>query len=103
EKGLKKAAAEHARPTRGFDRADLPSEDKIMRWVLIVAVFALAGCSSVSSVPTHLQTEKTAIQASGGSFSVTDSGNYTLSGCAPPDGNGQFHFRGSGTASFLHS
>lgn len=71
------------------------------RLICAVALLVLAGCTSVPSVPTPLQTQRAAIKASGGPFNVTESGNYTLSGCNPPY-NGNFAFSGSGSGTFIH-
>jgi hypothetical protein len=75
----------------------------MMRWISAVAVLLLAGCSAVPTVPAHVQTQRAAIHYSGGPFKMTDSGQFTLRGCAPPDGNGRFLFSGSGSGSFIHS
>jgi hypothetical protein len=93
-----------------LDRAELTSsscrrlhrrlEGEMVRWILAIGILALAGCSAVRSVPTGVQTESTMIRTSGGPFSATYSGKYTLgSGCALT----QFHISGSGSGSFVHS
>jgi hypothetical protein len=71
------------------------------RWILVVVVLLVAGCSAVPSVPTHLQNAKAVIQESGGPFSATYSGSYSLRGCTSPDGDGSFKYFGVGTGSFI--
>jgi len=72
------------------------------RWICAIAIFLLAGCSAVPSVPTHLLTQRTALPDLGGAFSVNDSGTYTRSGCGPFL-SGHFLFGGSGVGTFIHS
>jgi len=68
------------------------------RWICAAALFALAGCSAVPSVPTHLQTQGVAMKASGGAFSGAYAGYYVGGSC-----NTRFGFTGSGSASFIHA
>jgi hypothetical protein len=72
----------------------------MIRWISAVAVMLLAGCSAVPSVPTHALTEKMTVRASGGPFSATYSGHYTLGNLCPFT---KFQFSGSGLGSFIHS
>jgi hypothetical protein len=71
--------------------------------VCAVAALVLAGCSAVQSVPSQLQTVRPAIQESGGPFSASYAGHYSLTGCSPPDGEGRFSFDGTGSGSFIHN
>jgi len=72
------------------------------RWICAIAIFFLAGCSAVSSVPTHSLTQRTALPDSGGTFTVNDSGGYYRTGCGGFQ-SGNFLFRGSGVGTFIHS
>jgi hypothetical protein len=72
-----------------------------MRWISAVAVLVLAGCSAISSIPTHSQTATTAIQESGGRFNATYSGTSKRSRCGGAPG--YFDFSGSGMGSFIQS
>ena len=72
------------------------------RLISVIALLFLTGCAAVSSIPTHATSEGGAIRASGGSFGVSDSGNYDLTKCRPPGGLGVFTFNGSGSANFIH-
>ena len=74
-----------------------------MRSIFAIAVLALVGCSAVPSIPVHPQPQGAAIKASGGSFSASYSGTFTLRACAPPDGFGSFGFNGSGSGAFIHA
>jgi len=69
-------------------------------WICAVAVFVLAGCSAVPTIPAHLQSVKPAIQQSGGPFSGGYAGTYSGGfSCTP---GARFSFSGSGSASFVH-
>jgi hypothetical protein len=70
------------------------------RLIWVVGLLVVGGCSAVPSILTHPLTQEAAIKESGGPFTATYSGTYTLGeGCART----QFHFNGSGTGSFIHS
>jgi hypothetical protein len=73
----------------------------MIRRIGAVALLILAGCTGVPSIPGH-QAQGAAIKASGGTFSATYSGNYTLSSCSSSN-SGHFTFSGSGSGSFIHS
>ena len=70
------------------------------RWICAATALLLAGCSTIPSVPTHVQMERETIRASGGSFVATYSGNYAIRDCGGAIGT--FHFNGSGSGSFIH-
>ena len=68
--------------------------------IAAIAAIILTGCTEVPSVPTHALTQRTDLPDGGGTFSVTDSGKYTSSGCGP-FGPGHFSFGGSGVGTFI--
>jgi len=71
-------------------------------FICAVAVFALAGCSTVPILSTHLQTSRSAIGASGGAFSASYAGRFTSSPCSNGR-NGTFSFGGSGYGNLIGS
>lgn len=73
------------------------------RLICAVALSFLTGCVAAPSIPTHATTAGDAIRTTGGTFGVSDSGNYHLTKCAPPGGFGLFTFNGSGSGNFIHN
>ena len=73
------------------------------RLICAIALSFLTGCAAGPSVPIQATSEGDAIGTSGGSFGVSDSGDYHLTKCAPPGGFGLFTFSGSGSGSFIHN
>jgi hypothetical protein len=69
--------------------------------ICVAGLLVVAGCSGVPGVPTHLQSAKSAIQKSGGSFVANYGGSWAGTGCAPPFGDGHYQFSGAGYGTFI--
>lgn len=71
------------------------------RWICVVFVLVLVGCSGVSSVPTQSQSVQDVMRRSGGAFSAKYAGSYSFTPCTFGHA-GNFQFSGLGAGSFIH-
>jgi len=71
------------------------------RLICLVGLIAVAGCSASPMLSNNFETAKNTMGASGGTFSASYAGRFSISACS--SGSGTFTFEGAGSGNFIGS